>query len=422
MSTISPHMFATNRSARFAFILVLLCAAAETAAAQKQYRWVGSWASSQQLAEPRNSLAGDDLNDVTLRQIAHLSIGGSELRVNVSNRYGTAPLHFTGIHIAKAASAASDKIVARTDKALSFSGKPDITIPAGADYVSDSIAFSAPALSDVAITLHADALPAEQTGHPGSRATSYLAHGDLLAAPEIPNPKKIEHWYFIAEIDVAAPDKTAAIVTLGDSITDGHGATTDGNDRWPDVLAKRLVTSSKNKLAVLNHGIGGNRLLNPGLGPDALARFDHDVLAQAGVKYLIVLEGINDIGTLTRDSDASDAEHETLVRRMRAAYEQIVTRAHTHGIKVIGATILPFVRGEYYHPGPKTEADRQAVNEWIRTPGHFDAVVDLDKVTRDPQHPDRLLPAFDSGDHLHPSPAGYRAMADAIPASLFDLK
>lgn len=389
-----------------------------------QTNWVGSWATSQQLAEPKNSLSADDLNDVTLRQIVHLSIGGSELRIHLSNRFGTAPLHFTGVHIAKAASAASDKIVAATDKALSFSGRPDITIPAGADYLSDPIAFSAPALSDVAITLHAEVLPAEQTGHPGSRANSYLAHGDLIAAAELPNSKKVEHWYFIAGIDVEAPSTAASIVTLGDSITDGHGATTDGNDRWPDVLAKRLETSSKGKrkLAVLNHGIGGNRLLNPGLGPDALARFDHDVLAQAGVKYLIVLEGINDIGTLTRDSDVSDAEHETLVRRMCAAYEQIVTRAHTHGIKVIGATILPFVGGEYYHPGPKTEADRKAVNDWIRTPGHFDAVVDLDKVTRDPQHPDRLLPAFDCGDHLHPSPAGYRAMADAIPVSLFDLK
>jgi lysophospholipase L1-like esterase len=361
---------------------------------------------------------------VTLRQIVHLSIGGSELRVHLSNRFGTAPLHFTGVHIAKVASPVSDKIVAGSDKALSFSGTPDITIPAGADYLSDPITFSAPALSDLAITFYAEALPAEQTGHPGSRATSYLGHGDLVGAPEIPNAKKVEHWYFIAGIDVIAPENAASIVTLGDSITDGHGATTDGNDRWPDVLAKRLETAnkSKKKLAVLNHGIGGNRLLNPGLGPDALARFDHDVLAQAGVKYLIVLEGINDIGTLTRDADAPDSEHEMLVRRMLAAYEQIIARAHTHGIKVIGATVLPFVGGGYYHPGPRTEQDRQAVNQWIRAPGHFDAMVDLDKVTRDPDHPDRLLPAFDCGDHLHPSPAGYRAMAEAIPASLFDSK
>ncbi len=407
-------------ASRIAVILLYLSFGFSQALAQTH--WVGSWAASQQLAEPKNSLAADDLTDVTLRQIVHLSIGGRELRVRLSNRFGTAPLYFSGIHIAKAVSAGSDKIVAGSDKALSFSGRADITIPAGADYLSDPIAISAPDLSDWAITLHSDALPAEQTGHPGSRTTSYLGHGDQVSASEIPDAKKIEHWYFIAGIDVAAPPQVGSIVPLGDSITDGHGATTNGNDRWPDVLAKLVEASNKKKLAVLNHGIGGNRLLNDGLGPNALARFDHDVLAQAGVRYLIILEGINDIGVLTRDADAPDTEHEILVRRMIAAYEQLIARAHTHGIKVIGATLLPFVGGGYYHPGPRTEQDRQAVNRWIRTRGHFDAVVDLDKVTRDPAHPERLLPAFDCGDHLHPSPAGYRAMAEAIPASLFNLK
>ena len=405
---------------RFVVVLLLLYLGIGFSQAFAQTPWIGSWAASQQLAEPRNSLSADDLHDVTLRQIVHLSIGGSELRLHLSNRFGTAPLHFASVHIAKPVSAASDKIVPGSDKALGFSGASDVTIPAGADYVSDPISFSVPALSDLAITLHAEQLPAEQTGHPGSRATSYLAHGDLVSATEIPNAKKVEHWYFIAGIDVSAASGAAAIVTLGDSITDGHGATTDGNDRWPDVLASRLQANGGTRnLAVLNHGIGGNRLLLDGLGPNALARFDHDVLAQAGARYLIVLEGINDIGVLTRDGDAPDTEHERLVRRMVACYEQMVVRAHTHGIKVIGATILPFVGGSYYHPGPRTEEDRQAVNRWIRTPGHFDAVVDLDKVTRDPEHPDRLLPSFDSGDHLHPSPAGYAAMAGAIPLSLF---
>ena len=406
---------------RAAFLLLYLCLGFSQALTQTH--WVASWAASQQLAEPRNSLGPDDLSDATLRQVVHLSIGGAEVRVHLSNRFGKMPLRFTSVHIARAASAASEKIVAGSDKTLSFSGNSDVTIPAGADYVSDAVPFSVPALSEVAITLHADAFPAEQTGHPGSRATSYLAHGDLVAATEIPNSKKIEHWYFIAGIDVLAVPDVRSIVALGDSITDGHGATTDGNDRWPDVLAKRLESSRpKKSIAVLNEGIGGNRLLHDGTGPNALARFDHDVLAQAGVRYLIVLEGINDIGTLTRDADVPDAEHEALVHRMIAAYEQIITRARTDGIKVIGATILPFVGSGYYHPGQKTEDDREAVNRWIRVPGHFDAVVDFDKVTRDPEHPDRLLPAFDSGDHLHPSPAGYRAMADAVPVSLLDLK
>ncbi|HWC18535.1 MAG TPA: GDSL-type esterase/lipase family protein, partial [Terriglobales bacterium] len=220
-------------------------------------------------------------------------------------------------------------------------------------------------------------------------------------------------------VDVIAPGATA-IVTLGDSITDGHGATTNGNDRWPDVLAKRLQGAAQTRtIAVLNHGIGGNRLLLDGLGPNALARFDHDVIAQAGVRYLIVLEGINDIGTASREHEIPPAEHEILVHRLTAAYEQIVARAHAHGIKVFGATILPFVGSDYYHPGAAADGDRQALNQWIRTPGHFDTVIDLDKITRDPAHPDRLLPAYDSGDHLHPSPAGYAAMAEAIPLSLF---
>jgi lysophospholipase L1-like esterase len=174
-------------------------------------------------------------------------------------------------------------------------------------------------------------------------------------------------------------------------------------------------------VAVLNHGIGGNRLLLDGLGPNALARFDHDVVAQTGIRYLMILEGINDIGTLTRDREVPPAEHDALVRHMTVVYEQMIVRAHAHGIKVIGATILPFMGSGYYHPGQPTEADRQAVNQWIRTVGHFDLVLDLDKVTRDPEHPDRLLPAYDSGDHLHPSPAGYAAMANAVPLSVFGL-
>ena len=404
-----------------ATFLALLCSSFGVGEGGDETVWVGSWAASQQLAETRNSLGADDLGDTTLRQIVHLSVGGAELRVRLSNRFGTAPLRFTSVHLARSVPAAPGRIVVASDKALSFSGSTDVTIPAGADYVSDPLAFPLPAQADLAITLHADTLPTEQTGHPGSRATSWLSHGDWVSATELPTAKKVEHWYFIAGVDVVAPRGARSVVALGDSITDGHGATTDGNDRWTDVLAKRMQSGGADmrNMGVLNHGIGGNRLLLDGLGPNGLARFDHDVLAQAGVRYLIVLEGINDIGTLTRDADVPDAEHAALVHRMLAAYGQIITRAHTHGITVIGATILPFAGSEYYHPGPKSEQDRQAVNQWIRAPGHFDAVVDFDKITRDPQHPDRLIPAFDSGDHLHPSPAGYRAMAEGVPLSLF---
>jgi lysophospholipase L1-like esterase len=393
------------------------------AAGQTRGHWVGSWASSQQVVEPQNSLTADDLHDVTLRQVVHLSLGGSQLRIRLSNRFGSTPLQFAAVHVARPGSAGSGSIIAGSDLALTFSGSASFTVPAGADYTSDPVSFPAQPLSDVAITFHLDALPQRQTGHPGSRATSYLVHGNRVSATDLPDAKRIEHWYFIAGVDVDAPVDAGAIVTLGDSITDGHGATTDGNDRWPDLLAKRLHGNSATQgLAVLNRGIGGNRLLLDGLGPNAAARFDEDVLVQAGVRAVIVFEGVNDLGMMTREGDVSRAQHQDEVRRISGAYQQMIAKAHTHGIQAIGATITPFVGSAFYHPGARTEADRQRINDWIRTPGHFDAVVDFDAVLRDPARPDVLESQFDSGDHLHPSAAGYRALADAVPLSLFDGK
>jgi lysophospholipase L1-like esterase len=373
------------------------------------------------VADGQNTLSADDLHDATLRQIVHLSVGGERLRVHLSNAFGTMPLHLTSVHIARPLSAAAADIDVRSDKALTFSGKSDVVIPAGAEYISDAVEYAVAPLSDLAITLHIDAPLEQQTGHPGSRATSYLAHGDAVAAASLPDAKKVEHWYWIAGIDVNTFKNSAAIVVLGDSITDGHGATTNGNDRWTDVLARKLQEDRKTKaLSVLNEGIGGNHLLTDGIGPNALARFDRDVIAEANVRYLIVLEGINDIGKLSREGEVAQAEHDRLVQQIIAAYEQITARAHAHGIEVFGATILPFVGAEYYHPGPANDADRIAVNRWIRESGHFDGVIDFDKITADPAHPDRMLPAYDSGDHLHPSPKGYLAMGKAVPVKWFE--
>jgi lysophospholipase L1-like esterase len=405
----------------FFTIVYATCATLGLAKSQQDApAWVGTWAASQQIPEPNNALGADDLHDITLRQIVRLTVPGTTLRMHMSNVFGTTPLHISSVHIAHPVSPAEAKIDSASDRALTFSGKNDVVIPAGAEYISDPIAYPVPALSDLAITLHLDMPPAQQTGHPGSRATSYLVHGDQVAAPDLPDAKKIDHWYWISSIDVNAVKNSAAIVVLGDSITDGHGATTNGNDRWTDVLAQRLQASPATQtLSVLNQGIGGNHLLTDGLGPNALSRFDRDVIAQPGVRYLIVLEGVNDLGKLSQQGEVPPAQHEALVGQMIGAYEQIILRAHAHGIKVVGATILPYVGAANYHPAPANEADRVAVNKWIRQPGHFDAVIDFDQLTADPSHPDQMLPAYDFGDHLHPGPAGYRAMGDAVPETLF---
>jgi lysophospholipase L1-like esterase len=384
------------------------------------HAWTATWGASQQIPEPQNSLPAVDLRDATIRQIFHLSIGGSALRVHLSNAFGTEPLHITAAHIAHPVSNAAPAIDTATDKPLTFSGDAEVTIPPGADFISDAVTFSVAPLSDLAVTIHLDIPPAVETGHPGSRATTYVVHGDSVASANLVEPKRIDHWYQVSEIDVEAPANAASIAILGDSITDGHGATTNGNDRWTDVLAARLQGSpATRKLGVTNQGIGGNHLLTDGLGPNALARFDRDVLAPAGVHWVIVFEGVNDLGGLARNGEVPAESHQALVKRVLSAYEQIILRAHEHGLRAYGATITPYTGSEYYHPDQFSEADRQAVNAWIRTPGHFDSVIDFDAVVRDPNSPNRLLPAFDCGDHLHPSPAGYKAMGNAIPLSLF---
>lgn len=412
----------TRACKKLAFVLLIsiLSAAPIGARSSQSQVWIETWGASQQIPEPHNSLPADDLQDATVRQIFHLSVGGSRLRVHVSNAFGTQALHFTSVHIARPLSPATAAIDPASDKPLTFAGAAEVIVPAGTDFVSDPIDDPVPPLSDVAVTFHLDAPPSTETGHPGSRATSYYVHGDSVSAANLPDAKQVDHWYQVSGIDVLADSHAALVVALGDSITDGHGATTNGNDRWTDVLAKRLQDTKKTRdVAVSNQGIGGNHLLIDGLGPNALSRFDRDVLASAGVHWLIVFEGVNDLGGLARTGEVPQAQHDAFVERVLAAYQQIIARAHAHGLQVYGATITPYVGSGYYHPGPASEADRQAVNRWIRTPGHFDAVLDFDSVVRDPQYPDRLLPAYDCGDHLHPSPAGYRAIAQSIPLTLF---
>jgi lysophospholipase L1-like esterase len=393
-------------------VAALLLASASVASAQ---HWVGSWASAQQIPEDRNTLPDDQLRDMTLRQIVRLTLGGPRLRVRISNVFGTAPLAVDDVYVALSAGGA--RIVPSTTRAVTFGGSSDVLIPAGADYLSDPVELPVEAQASLAVSMHLPAAPAGQTSHPGSRITSWLLRGSHGAGENLPGATGTDHWFQLAGVDVDAPGGEA-IVLFGDSITDGYGVT-GGFGRWGDFLVERLqVSPATRHLSVLNHGISGNRLLNDGLGPNALARFNRDVLAVTGVRFLILLEGVNDLGTLTRDGPATAAQQAALVANVTGVYSQMVARARERGIVVIGATIMPFAGSAYYHPPRETEASRQAINAWIRTPGNFDAVIDFDAAMRDPARPDHLRADADN-DGLHPSTTGYLMMANAVDLRLF---
>jgi lysophospholipase L1-like esterase len=380
----------------------------------KKGHWVGTWASSPQLGDVANAPPAPGFGDSTLRQIIHVSIGGKQLQVRFSNEFGATQLTIPSAHLAL--SAGGSAIRPDSDRALLFHGKASVNIPPGALMYSDPIDFDLAPLSDLAVTVRLTGVPSGITIHPGSRTTSYLQAGDAVAAPVMASAEHVDHWYFLNGVDVLGEKSAAAIVTFGDSITDGAKTITNTNSRWPDGLARRLQANKHTKnVGVLNAGIGGNRLLHDRAGLNALARFDSDVLAQSGVRWLIILEGINDLGT--RISARERNEKAATADDIIAADEQLILRAHAHNIRVYGATILPYEGAGYFTPDG--EADRIKVNEWIRTSGNFDGVIDLDAATRDPKSPSHLSAAADSGDHLHPADAGYKIMSDAIDLGLF---
>jgi lysophospholipase L1-like esterase len=371
------------------------------------------------LVDAKDALAPEQKN-VTLRQLVRTSMGGTRIRLRISNAMGTSPLTVSGVSIARAVAPGTSRIDPSTTHNVTFVGKRPVTIPAGAEYVSDRIEMRVPALTTLAVSMHFSELPKLQTGHPGSRATSYLVPGDQLAAIEFPNAAKVDHWYFLSGVDVEPEHPSAAIAIVGDSITDGYGVVSNTDTRWTDILVQRLNgLVATRSLSVLNLGIGGNCVANACLGPSAAARFQRDILARSGVRYLFILEGVNDLGMLTRDAPAPAEAHRSRVQQVIGALAQIIAQARERGIKVIGATIMPYGASGYYHPDAANEADRRAVNDWIRAHGNVDAVVDFDALMRDPAQPDRLRKEFDSGDGLHPSPAGYRFMGEAVPLSLF---
>jgi len=398
--------------------LAALTAFACAGYAQAQEHWVGTWATAPMAAKNSSGKLGaegtDGADGTTLREIAHVSIGGTSLRVVLTNEFGEDPLTVSAAQIAL--SAGGGGIVAGSSVQLSFSGHPSVVIPPGALVVSDAAPIKVAALSDVAVSLFLPDQPVSVVSRHGfADTTNYLVPGNAVLNPTLTGPKLFYSWDFLKGIDVKADAASAAIVAFGDSITDGAHSTRDANARWPDVLAKRLAGDRKTaKLSVLNEGIGGNRILHDNTGPSALARFDRDVIAQDGVKYLIILEAINDIGhaaDLKKPYDVVSADD------LIAGYVQMAERAHAHGIKVFGATLTPYVGAGY--ASPAGEAMRQTLNTWIRTTKEFDGVIDFDKVTTDPANPGVFLPADDSGDHLHPGDAGYKTMGESIDLKLF---
>lgn len=392
----------------FLLLAVVGFAKGAAAAGSLDGSWVGTWASSQQLVEPHNMPPHPGLAYNTLRQVVRVSIGGELIRLKLSNEYGNGPLEIKAVHLAQAAGA--HRIKPETGLIITFNGEQAVTIPPGETVISDPMAYSLPSLTAVAITIHFGAVPSALTGHPGSRTTSYISTDSAVDPEWMRQPVPTEHWYVINGIDVAAGNpNSAAVVVIGDSITDGRGSTTDRHNRWPDILAERLQANEATAhIGVLNHGIGGNAVLAGGLGPTVFRRFNRDVLEQPGVKYVIILAGVNDIGS----SNSTAVAHNLI-----SVYQHFVEQAHGRGILVYGATILPFGGSQY--DTPVREQARQIVNEWIRTSGVFDAVIDFDLALRAPDHPERLLGIYDTGDHLHPSAEGYKRMGEFIDLSLF---
>lgn len=416
------HFF-TRTTARAVAIGLLVAAVGSWASAgdrdaDGRKDWVGTWAASQQAPEPPFVAANPgQFSNQTIRQIVPLSVGGQTLRLRLSNEFGRTPLRVGEVRVAQQLAGAS--ILPGSDRLVTFGGRTQVTIPAGAPMLSDPIPLRVAALSNLVVSLYVPDTVVANTFHSLGVQTTYVSSpGNFTAAITPPVAATTTSWFFLSGVSVKAESRSAAIVTLGDSITDGFASTVDANRRWPNLLAARLQAQRRYQdVAVVNHGISGNRTLHDLIGPNALARFDRDVLSTPGARWLIVLEGINNIGIPGAFGLAAE---QVSAADIINGHRQLIARARDHGLKIYGATLTPF-EGTIF-PGYYTaagEAKRQAVNAWIRSSGEFDAVIDFDRALRDPANPGRMLPAYDSGDHLHPNDAGYLAMANAVDLKLF---
>ena len=404
--------------------IAALCAAAMLPAQSGLASWVTTWTTAQQLVAPavpprparqkgpEASNLPASFTDQTVRMVAHVSIGGRPLRVELSNMMNAQPLEIGAAHVAVAKT--GGEIADGTDRELKFSGRGTFTIPPGAVAISDPVDLEVAPLSDLAVSLFLPRDTGAPTNHTVGLHTGYIAKGNVVNSRNMPEPTNTFAYTWLADIDVAAPRDAYSVVALGDSITDGYATTRDANMAWPALLAKRLKENKSTQYAaVVNQGISGNQVLRDGAGISALARLDRDVLTRPGAKWVILLEGINDINIRTRPNGANPLTAEELIW----GYRQIIERCHAQGIKVIGATLTPAEGVPTY--SELGEEVRVAANRWIRTKGNFDAMVDLEAILRDAQHPARLKAEFDSGDHIHPNDAGNQAMASAFALGVF---
>lgn len=397
------------------------------AAADAGEHWVGSWASAQQLnigdapewlrqppkrADARPSPIPpfpDHLEQQTVRMVVRLSLGGRQIRLQLSNAIGAGTVRIDATHVAVRTQ--SGEVRAGSDRKVTFGGKGVVAMPAGAMVVSDPVDLRVLPLTELFVSVYVSGAVSPLTVHPLGLHTTYVAKGDVTAESALHGTVENRSYFWLTGVDVLAPSHAGAIVAFGDSITDGFATTPDANRAWPAVLSGLLYARGSGKdRAVLNLGISGNRLLHDGAGTNALARFDRDVLARSGVCWVVLLEGINDISfpAIPAAPPTERVTRDDLVE----AYQQLAERAHLHGIKVLGATILPWEGVWTYNED--AEKLRQEVNKWIRRAPDFDGIVDFDALLRDPSDPRKLLPRFDSGDHVHPNDAGNEAMARAV--------
>jgi lysophospholipase L1-like esterase len=407
---------------RLRCILATLWATSSLLFAAPPTRWVATWsaaASPQLTSESERTKSHLELENQTIREIVHTSIGGNMMRLRLSNQFGHEPVDIGAVHVATCA--AGTQITPGSDRAVTFGGKSAFTIPSDAPFLSDPVNLNVAAASNLCISLF---IPKKTTAagiHYSAQQKNFIASGDATGAENFPDATTVTAWFFLAGVDVAAPE-SIAVVAFGDSITDGAASTVGANHRWPNILADRLLAAHKN-VGVVDEGIGGNRILHDagekviGFGVNALARFGRDALTVPGAKYIIVLEGINDLGHAGNSAPISEA---VTAEDLIAGLKQMIERAHEHQLKIVGGTLTPFQGCPF--PGyytPEKEKERERLNDWIRSSGAFDGVIDFEKAVQDPAHPLRMLAIYDSGDHLHPNDAGYKAMGNAVDLALF---